>query len=306
MMVAVNEQPVLFGRSMSLFGIVSRPTPHVAIRQPAVVILNTGIVHRVGHHRIYVTMARELAALGHVVFRFDFSGIGDSANRGGSFSPLEACQADVSEALDWLTASCDTNEVVLVGLCSGANVALSYGHTDRRVVGLVLLDPTIPPTARFYARYIARRITQFRSWRSFTCGRGRIWQDLTERLSRAFGTRLPAQPVSPNDPRVRSELEKMYLKSLDRDLKLLFVLTDGREGRQCYREQLFEAFPNVPFKGKVSLEYFREADHTFTSESVRARLQELVAGWINTTPFSRVPEATSVQRNETKRLSCAG
>jgi dienelactone hydrolase len=67
----------------------------------------------------------------------------------GYFSPIEAHQADVSEALDWLTASCDVNEAVLIGLCSGADIALNYGHSDKRVVGLVLLDPTIPPTARF-------------------------------------------------------------------------------------------------------------------------------------------------------------
>src|SRR4029079_17249361 len=125
---------------------------------------------------MYVTMARELAALGHLAFRFDLSGIGDSASREDGVSPLEAHLADVSEALDWLTASWRVNEVVLIGLCSGADIALNYGHSDKRVTGLVLLDPTIPPTARFYAHYIARRLPQLRSWLSFVSGRGRIWQ----------------------------------------------------------------------------------------------------------------------------------
>jgi pimeloyl-ACP methyl ester carboxylesterase len=143
-------------------------------RRPAVVILNTGIAHRVGHHRMYVTMARELAALGHLAFRFDFSGIGPSASWGDGLSPIEAHQADLSEALDWLTASYDVKEVVLIGLCSGADIALSYGHSDKRVVGLVLLDPT--PTVRFYAHYISRRLTPLRSWVVF---RGRTWPDLS-------------------------------------------------------------------------------------------------------------------------------
>ena len=154
---AFNELAVHFGRSASLMGILSRPSAETPIRRPAVVILNTGIAHRVGHHRMYVKMARELAGLGHLVFRFDFSGIGDSASRGTTLDPIEAHQADVSEALDWLTASCNVNEVVLIGLCAGAEIALRYGHSDKRVTGLVLLDPTIPPTARFYAHYIGRR-----------------------------------------------------------------------------------------------------------------------------------------------------
>ena len=138
---AFNELAVHFGRSASLMGILSRPPSETPIRRPAVVILNTGIAHRVGHHRMYVKMARELAALGHLVFRFDFSGIGDSAAAGDTLDPIEAHQADVSEALDWLTASCDVNEAVLIGLCAGAEIALRYGHSDKRVIGLVLLDP---------------------------------------------------------------------------------------------------------------------------------------------------------------------
>jgi hypothetical protein len=53
------------------------------------------------------------------------------------------------------------------------------------------------------------------------------------------------------------------------------------EGRLSYREQIFEALPNVPFQGKAVVEYFRDADHAFTSECARTRLQELVLGWIS-------------------------
>jgi dienelactone hydrolase len=290
---AFNELAVQFGRSASLIGILSRPPPELPIRRPAVVILNTGIAHRVGHHRMYVTIARELAVLGHLAFRFDLSGIGDSASRGGGLSPSEAHQADVSEALDWLTASCDVNEVVLIGLCSGADIALNFGHSDKRVAGLVLLNPTIPPTARFYAHYIGRRLTQLSSWRSFVSGRGRIWQELSDRVRSAFGA-APAQPASAADHRIRSELEQLYLQSLDRNLKLLFVLTGGPlEGRHSYREQIFEALPNVPFQGRVSVEHFSDADHTFSSESARARLQDLVLGWITAFLITHNPPPTS-------------
>ena len=146
---AFTELAVQFGPSASLVGILTRPPSEVPVRRPAVVILNTGIAHRVGHHRMYVKLARVLAALGHLVFRFDFSGIGDSASRGDSLNPIEAHQADVRDALNWLTASCGVNEAILIGLCAGAEIALKYGHSDQRVSGLVLLDPTIPPTAAF-------------------------------------------------------------------------------------------------------------------------------------------------------------
>jgi pimeloyl-ACP methyl ester carboxylesterase len=253
-------------------------------------VLNTGIAHRVGHHRMYVKMARELAAMGHLVFRFDFSGIGDSPPRGDILNPIEAHQADLSEALDWLTASCDVNEVILIGLCAGAEIALRYGHSDKRVIGFVLLDPTIPPTARFYAHYIGRRLIELRSWWSFVCGRGRIWKEFSELARSAFGT----TSASTANQKIRNELEQLYLKSFERKLSVLIVVT-GRvfEGRQSYREQLFDAFPNVPLRGWVSLEYHKDADHTFTSDKARAELQELIFGWIKTLPITQdFPQAS--------------
>jgi len=290
---AFTELAVHFGRSASLLGILSRPPSKMPIRKPAVVVLNTGIAHRVGHHRMYVKMARELAAMGHLVFRFDFSGIGDSPPRGDILNPIEAHQADLSEALDWLTASCDVNEVILIGLCAGAEIALRYGHSDKRVIGFVLLDPTIPPTARFYAHYIGRRLIELRSWWSFVCGRGRIWKEFSERARSAFGG-TTAQSASTANQKIRDELEQLYLKSLERKLSVLIVVT-GRvfEGRQSYREQLFDAFPNVPLRGWVSLEYHRDADHTFTSEKARAELQELIFGWIKALPITQAPPQTS-------------
>jgi len=287
---AFHELAVQFGRSASLIGILSRPPSELQIRRPAVVILNTGIAHRVGHHRMYVTMARDLAALGHLVFRFDLSGIGDSASRGDGLSPIEAHQTDVSEALDWLTANLNVNEAVLIGLCSGADLALSCGYSDKRVVGLALLDPTIPPTARFYAHYIRRRLIQLRSWSSFVSGRGRIWEELVSgRVKSVFGA-TPALPSSAVDDRIRKELEQLYMKSLDRNLKLLIVMTGGPwEGRQSYREQIFEALPNVPLRGRVSVEHFRDADHTFTPKGARVRLQELILGWIRDLSTSPEP-----------------
>jgi pimeloyl-ACP methyl ester carboxylesterase len=286
---AFNERAVHFGRAASLLGILSRPPSEIPVRGPAVVLLNTGIAHRIGHHRMYVTMARELAALGHLVFRFDFSGIGDSAPRAGALSPVDAHQADVSEALDWLTASCDVHEVILIGLCAGAEIALRYGHSDKRVTGLVLLDPTIPPTTRFYANYIGRRLTDLRSWWSFVRGRGLIWEASIGRARSAFG-RAPSQSADAGGQEARSELAQLYLKSFDRKLNLLVVVTGGAlEGR--YREQLFDAFPDIPLKDWVSLEYYRDADHTFTSAEIRAALQELILGWIKALPAA--PDLTS-------------
>lgn len=280
MSIGFSEQALLFGRSKSLLGILTRPASGARSRQPAVVILNTGIVHRVGHHRMYVTLARELAARGHSVLRFDLSGIGDSRSRGEDRDPMTTFQADLADAIEML-ASQGLESFVVVGLCSGADIALQYGASDRRIAGLVLLDPTIPPTLRFYADYVSQRLGRLRSWLNFARGRGRIWRDFVDGMRVALTPAQFKNATSLIDPQTRGLLQAQYKAVVARGAKLLVVLTGGpNEGRQSYREQMLDAFPDVPFGNQLLLQHFKECDHTFTSDADRKRLNELVMTWI--------------------------
>lgn len=286
-MEGFDEKALLLGRAKSLVGIATLPATGVAQRRPAVVFVNSGIVHRVGHHRMYVRLARLLAAAGHAALRFDLSGLGDSASRSG-VSTESAWRMDISDAIDDLASLGAVDQVVLVGLCAGADLIVRYAHTDKRVVGIVLLDPTIPPTARFYVHYIARRIRRLRSWLSFASGRGRLWNELVEHVRFALGAARNAPGSSAADPRNRSEFEHVYGAAVRGGIRQLIVLTGGAwEGRQSYREQLLEALPNVDFGDTLTLVHLEDCDHTFSSVDDRRRLNDLITGWIGSTPFGR-------------------
>ena len=71
--------------------------------------------------------------------------------------------ADIRDALEGLSINRKAARFVLVGLCSGADHALAFGHTDPRVAGLVLLDPWMPATPRHYIRYVAMRLPRPRA-----------------------------------------------------------------------------------------------------------------------------------------------
>src|ERR1700722_8346998 len=96
------ERVSLFGPNKSLVGITALPTEKPNVVGLAVVILNTGTTHRVGHHRMYVSMARALARDGFTSSRFDFSGIGDSAASPTGQPLLQSTLSDIRTALDWL------------------------------------------------------------------------------------------------------------------------------------------------------------------------------------------------------------
>ena len=264
-----SEQAVLFGGRTSLVGIVTRAASAASADRPAIVILNTGIIHRVGHHRMFVTMSRALGAVGYTVLRFDFSGIGDSDPRDDGLSLVDACMAEIKEALDWLEREGKASRMILVGLCSGADHAVLYGHTDPRIVGLVLMDPSIPPTLRYYMHYIGQRLSQVRSWFNVLSGRSRTLRMLMQ-LMLPIGQRERKARRHPLQNRVlRQTIERHYQSSVDKGIEILAIFTEETT-RQTYREQMIEALPNVSFGDRLTLEFFLGSDHTFVLESDRS------------------------------------
>src|SRR5215471_10633060 len=99
----LNEDAVLFGAQRSLVGIVSHPADFDPAR-PAVLLLNAGLMHRAGPYGVYVKLARQLASLGFLVLRFDFSGVGDSPRRLDGVPQNRAHPLETKEAMDYLEA----------------------------------------------------------------------------------------------------------------------------------------------------------------------------------------------------------
>jgi exosortase A-associated hydrolase 1 len=134
-----DERPVVFGCGGDwLYGVASVPA------QPGprgVLILVGGPQYRAGSHRQFVLLARHLAAAGVAALRFDYRGMGDSE---GAPRGFEMVSDDLRAALDAFFAQAPgMDEVVLWGLCDGASAAAMYASCDRRVGGLVLLNPWV-------------------------------------------------------------------------------------------------------------------------------------------------------------------
>lgn len=280
----VKETALLLGARKSMVGVLTVAAPGQALDgAPAVLLLNAGIIHRVGPNRLHVDLARRLAAQGHTVLRFDLSGIGDSEPREDHLAPLEAALADIGEAIDWLESSRQFRKVVLVGLCSGADQALIHASRDPRVVGIGLLDPSIPRTSGYFVRHWSRRAMSARVWTNMLLGRYVLWQRLGQWLRPA--TAVPnaaAHALSLESPEVRKALEDAYRNVLGHGAQVLAVFagTAGREYRLNYREQMLDAFPTVNFGSQLQIEYFKGSDHTFSASSDRNKMMDLVCDWI--------------------------
>jgi len=285
----VREQAVSLGRHGSMLGILSPGAADRDSNRPCIVILNAGIVHRVGPSRLHVLMARRLATAGFTVVRFDLSGIGDSERRTDGLAPLDAALADIGEVLDSLEAKLQRRRFILFGLCSGADQAVLYAGRDPRVTGVMFVDPHIPRTYKYYLHYYGRRLFRGSSWLNILQGRHPMFHSRSRRagadrpsLAATAATDRPDVELirQLTSKKVRDFLENAYRAALAQDNRLLAIFTGGLEAQHCYREQLLDAFPTVPFGSRLRLEYFGDADHMFESRAQRDALIDLITSWL--------------------------
>ena len=136
-----REEAALFGPDNRLVGIFCQRAAGER-RRSAVIFLNSGGVYHIGWARMFVDMARHLAANGVASLRMDLSGVGDSLSPvGPDRAPLfdRSLTQDVEAAIDWLYARGIT-DVSLFGACSGAYQAFHAAVQDKRVTKIALVN----------------------------------------------------------------------------------------------------------------------------------------------------------------------
>src|SRR4249920_1391880 len=109
----VRDEVIRLGPEGQLVGILShppgenlpgRPDPMgKTAPRPSFVILNAGVLHRVGPHRLHVVLARRIAAAGMAGLRLDLGGIGDSIASSDAATFRDSAVADTRVAMTALT-----------------------------------------------------------------------------------------------------------------------------------------------------------------------------------------------------------
>jgi predicted alpha/beta hydrolase len=110
-----------------LYGVLTTPADRSPVG-PAFLFVNNGVAPASGPARAWVTFSRALAADGFPSLRLDFSGIGESPARSTSYrgrlTPFpRTAGRDLLAAVDFLRDR-GFDKVIVVGLCSGAQMAI--------------------------------------------------------------------------------------------------------------------------------------------------------------------------------------
>jgi len=278
----MKERACQFGPQHGLVGILTEPIGNeLRPNHPAMLVLNVGLLHRVGPNRMSVELAHRLAESGILCLRFDMGGYGDSEVSTEAKSDDARIFTDIKSAMDFLELEHGVHRFVLFGSCSGADNSHAVALRDPRVAGAVLLDGYGYWTLRSYITYYLPRVF-----------RPRVWIHLARRklfpATQANGERptLKQQLRRPFAPRLQSEREVQSL--VDRGTQMLYFYTGGIENYYNYAAQFFDMFKGLDPRGKIEVEYYPNADHTYTFAEDRQPMIARVVEWYRSRAWNTV------------------
>lgn len=283
---AAQERAFTFScRGATLVGVIH---PSVAPAERGILVVVGGPQYRVGSHRQFILLARDLASQGTPVMRFDHRGIGDSDE---PYAGFEGLGPDIGAAVDSFMQQCPgLREVVLWGLCDAASAILFYAHRDPRIVGIVILNPwvrTAESEARTYLRhYYLRRLTDRDFWRRLVSGRLRLRKSASSLLSIAarFGiSRLSGRTRTSSAPGDVDPLPERMAKGLAKFKGPVLLIMSGQDltAREfedsAQASQMWRRLLSIPSVRRHDLE---AADHTFSNRMWHDQVVKWTAEWI--------------------------
>lgn len=271
---AFAERALRFGRAMHLVGIAGLPeSTKAAAENVGVIVLNAGLVHRIGPFRLHVDMTRRLNASGYPTLRFDMSTIGDSAASGESQSRRQQIHADVTDAISLLGEQARCSRFVVIGLCSGAQNAHQVACSVSSIVGAVFLDGYAYRTFGHHLRNYLPRLLQAKLWkRVFTGRHGSSMQGNDAQNN---------EPIFSVTPLPQATVRADFAGMLDRGLKLCLIYSGGISTYFNHVRQFRECFGRVVDHPNVSTSYLAGCDHTYVLTGDRKRLIDDIERWLS-------------------------
>ncbi|MGM0767459.1 MAG: serine aminopeptidase domain-containing protein [Pseudomonadota bacterium] len=272
----MREQVVMVGEELPLVGVLCEPDQN-SDPGVAVILLNSGVIHRVGSCRLSVTLARSLSEkAGLATFRFDFSGIGDSEARRGTLTAAQAAVDEVQEVMDHLSEWKHYDRFILYGLCSGAFASYRTALSDTRVMATVQLDGYCYMTWKSYVLHYMPKMLSLSRWGQFILrklGLRKLKKGVEVSGIEERYFEVPGFAGYPPREEVRDGLEKLN----DRGLQMLYVFF-GNE-YYVYQHQFEDCFKPVAFGDNLTVIHRPHATHILSEPEDRASVVESITRW---------------------------
>lgn len=268
---------------------IGKPTPLTAIvntpkqldqNKPAVLILNSGVMHHVGSCRLSVKIARQLATSNILSLRFDFSGIGDSENRSGTQSFHETSIAEITEVMDYLEKKRGIKKFIVYGLCSGADASYDIALVDQRIIAMVQIDPYVYRTWKWYVRHYGPKLLKLKTWVNYVSRRIYKTKQPLGFSKTVDKDNLEIASYAREFPK-REEVAAGMKALIARNISMYSIITGGQSEIINHSSQFKESFSDVDFSNLLTVEYYPKMDHIITNPEYQRIVIDNICTWIN-------------------------
>jgi pimeloyl-ACP methyl ester carboxylesterase len=291
-----QERTVRFGPGDRLFGVLDSPADDTG-HAPAIVLFNTGTEYHVGPHRLYVPLAREWAARGHLVLRFDLGGIGDSEpppDMAGNVAYPGRMLDDACEAIAFVRKQSPRRRVIVAGLCSGGWLSFLAAREGLAVDAIVSINPPLflrdgaagaqwvldgddleryQQSIRDPAKWI-KALRGGASYATFTRVIASALRQFAVRVNGVVGDAIP------------NGLAKDLSAIAGRKIRSLFIFSRGDDGLEYFQLHAQPALRRAGVRDFVQHVVVEGAGHTFRPRAAQATLRKLLIDFVASHPCS--------------------
>ncbi|MEO1274548.1 MAG: hypothetical protein AAFV96_03875 [Pseudomonadota bacterium] len=274
---ACHEQILRFDEGGRLVGMLRAPVEPPAPEVPALILMNAGIIHRIGPRRLNVKLARALDPLPSL--RVDLSGLGDSGTGTPGLDYQSQTFHDLKRSIEALFQALGERPVIVIGLCSGADNAYRLAVDEPRIAGMVALDPFSYPAPGPAFGERAKRVLDADRWRARLnrmAGGGVADPGAIpdyEALER--GEQNISRPVPP-----LSEFGTDLAALTGRGAELFLLYTNYVKHDLATAEHFHSVFRDFEFHGRLRVAVHGDVDHTFTELAAQALLIGAIRDWL--------------------------
>ena len=285
-----SEQPVSFSvDGYDLYGVNS--IPDVEPRS-AVIIVVGGPQFRVGSHRQFVLLARYLAENGVLVLRFDYSGMGYSEGPSKGFYEIDK---DISAALNFVQNEfASIEKFYLWGLCDAASALAFYAYRDKRVDGLILLNPWVRSEAShsrtLLSKYYLGRFLSLEAWKELLKSPKKVVLSIGSFINvivAIIKSKFRAKPVDrvlelSIEDRANNIADSMFNGLSNYPGKVCFILS-GNDLTADEFDRVLRSnkwLTDKTNQTNTEIHRIQEANHTFSTESWRSQVERITMEFV--------------------------
>jgi len=269
----MREIAVKIGHPTPLTGIITQPKNFDASK-PAVLILNSGLMHHIGTCRLSVKLARQIAEAGFLAIRFDFSGLGDSPARRGTNSFHESSLAELKEVLDYLQETKGISKFISYGLCSGADASYEISKIDNRIIGIAQIDAYAYTNWKWFIRRYIGNLKNISAWLGLLERLGNLLKAKSS-SDQEFYEVADDQREHPSRDSVAESLNQICKRGV-----YIYNIFTGDTIEINYENQYRDVFSDVDFKNLLTLEYYEELEHIITSPEYQKQIPQRLCNWV--------------------------